>query len=96
MVDADEARLPLRIDGNVRVGASPHLNPGDPTMVPMAFPLNGVFLERAGDYWFVLSIDGNELGRYRIRAVQAVPATQPPLHPTGGGADPGGEDGEEE
>lgn len=76
MVNADEERLPLRIDGELRVGASPHLNPGDPTVVSMAFPLNGLTLERAGDYWFVLSVNGNELNRYRIRAVQSVPIPQ--------------------
>ncbi len=76
MVDADEGRLPLRIDGELRVGASPHMNPGDPTLVPMAFALNGLTLERAGDYWFVLSVDGKELKRYRIRALQSVPVPQ--------------------
>lgn len=89
MVGADEERLPLRIDGNLRVGAAPHMSPGEPTTVPMAFPLNGVYLERAGDYWFVLSVDGNELGRYRIRAIQA-PFVQPPLRA------PNGDDAEEE
>jgi hypothetical protein len=77
MVDADEERLPLKIEGNVRVGAAPHLNPGEPSILPLAFPLNGVYLERAGDYWFVLSVDGDELARYRIRAVQTVPVPQP-------------------
>jgi hypothetical protein len=76
IVDADEERLPFRIDGNVRVGAHPHLNPGDPSLVSMAFPLNGLTLERAGDYWFVLSVDGNELKRYRVRAIQSVPIPQ--------------------
>ena len=69
MVDADEERLPLKIGGSIRIGASPDLKPGDPTIVPLAFPLNGVSLERAGDYWFVLSVDEKELARYRIRAV---------------------------
>jgi hypothetical protein len=53
----------------------------------MAFPLNGVSLGRAGDYWFVLSVDGDEIARYRIRAVQA-PFIQPPLRePNGGDAE---------
>ena len=77
MVDADEERLPLKIEGSVRVGAAPHLNPGEPSTLPLAFPLNGVYLERAGDYWFVLSVDGDEIARYRIRAVQTVPVQQP-------------------
>jgi hypothetical protein len=76
MVDADEERLPLKIEGNVRVGAAPHLNPGEPSTLPLAFPLNGVLLERAGDYWFVLSVDGDELARYHIRAIQMVSVPQ--------------------
>jgi hypothetical protein len=77
MVDADEECLPLKIEGSVRVGAAPHLNSGEPSTLPLAFPLNGVYLERAGDYWFVLSVDGDEIARYRIRAVQTVPVQQP-------------------
>jgi len=77
MVDADEERLPLTIEGDIRVGPAPHMNPGEPSTLPLAFPLNGVYLERAGDYWFVLSVDGAELARYRIRAVQTVPVSQP-------------------
>ena len=76
LVDADEERLPLKIEGNVRVGAAPHLNPGEPSTLPLAFPLNGVLLERAGDYWFVLSVDGDELARYHIRAIQMVSVPQ--------------------
>jgi hypothetical protein len=76
LVDADEERLPFRIDGEVRVGANPHMRPGDPSIVSMPFPLNGLALERAGDYWFVLSVNGNELRRYHIRAIQSVPVPQ--------------------
>jgi hypothetical protein len=76
IVDVDEEPLPFRIDGDVRVGAPAHMRPGDPSLVPMAFPLNGLTLERAGDYWFVLSVDGNELKRYRVRAIQSVPIPQ--------------------
>ena len=77
MVDADEERLPLKIEGDVRVGPAPHMNPGEPSTLPLTFPLNGLTLERAGDYWFVLSVNGEELARYRIRALQMVPIPQP-------------------
>ena len=76
MVDADEARLPLRIEGNVRVGPAPHMNPGEPSTLSFTFPLNGVRIERVGDYFFVLSVDDDELARYRIRAIQLVPVPQ--------------------
>lgn len=90
MVDADEVRLPLKIEGNVRVSAAPHMNPGEPSTLPLAFPLNGVSIERAGDYWFVLSVNGNELTRYRIRAIHTVPVPQLPFDA------PDGDDAEEE
>lgn len=90
MVDADEQRLPLRIDGGVRVGPTPYMNPGEPSTLPLAFPLHGVAVDRAGDYWFVLSVDGNEIARYRIRAVHTVPVPQLPFD------DPDGDDAEKE
>src|SRR5919112_144842 len=77
MVDADEEPLPLKIEGDVRVGAAPFMAPGEPSTLPLAFPLNGVRLDRAGDYFFVLSVDEREIARYRMRAVQLVPVSQP-------------------
>jgi hypothetical protein len=77
MVDADEVRLPLRIEGDIRVGPAPHMRPGEPSTLSFAFQLNGVHLEHTGDYWFVLSVDEDELARYRIRAIQVVPVFQP-------------------
>jgi len=90
MIDEDDNVLPLRIEGHIRVGASPNLRPGDPTIVPIAFPLPGMTIEHTGDYWFVLTIDGNEKARYRIRAVQ-VGSVYPPASEA-----PGGEGAEEE
>jgi hypothetical protein len=86
LLDPDEESLPFRIDGNIRVGASPHLNRGDPSVIALAFPLEGLVLERAGEYCFVLSIDENELKRYRIRAIQS-PPVQLPFDAPGGGDD---------
>jgi hypothetical protein len=90
MVDVDENPLPLRIEGDLRVGAPPHLNPGDPSLVPMAFPLTGSTIERAGEYWFILSVDGKELRRYQIRAVQVITGPTMPSQSSGSN------DGEEE
>jgi len=84
LIDADDNPLALRIEGNIRVGAAPNLKPGDPTTIPMAFPLNGMTIEHAGDYWFVLSIDGTEKARYRIRAVQVGPIPPPTSEAPGG------------
>jgi hypothetical protein len=82
--DHDEESLPFRIDGEFRLGASPHLNRGDPSIVSLAFPLDGLVLERAGEYSFVLSIDEKELKRYRIHAIQSPPIHLPPNVPGGG------------
>jgi hypothetical protein len=89
LLGPEQESLPFKIDGKFRVGAAPHLNRGDPSIISLAFPLEGLVLERAGEYAFVLSIDGNELRRYRIHAIQSPPIRQP------SGA-PGGDDGEDE
>ena len=69
MVDADENPAPLRVEGKFRVGASPDLKRGDPTLMPIAIPVNGLRIERPGDYSFRLSLDGEEMSRYQFRAV---------------------------
>lgn len=95
LMDADGVEVPIVIDARFRVGSSPQMRSGDPTTLPLALtlPLN---LTKAGDYSFVLSVDGTELERYPIRVVQQVPvvalsASSPPL--AGGGDDPGPEGG---
>ena len=74
MVDPDGAALALKIDGNFRVGADPNMNYGDPTLMPFALPVHNLLIQGPGDYSFVFSIDGKELGRYPIRVMQvAIP-----------------------
>lgn len=70
MEDADGQKLSLNIEGEFRVGAGPDMRLGDPTIMPVAVALNGVTIEKAGDYSFVLSIDGSEIARYQVRAAQ--------------------------
>ena len=79
----DGENLPFRVDGGFRLGVSPHLNRGDPSIMPLAFPLEGLVLTRAGEYCFILSIDGSELKRCRVRAIQSPPVHQPPEAPGG-------------
>lgn len=89
MEDANREKLPsLKIEGEFRVGASPHLEPGEPTVLPVAFPLDGLTIDRAGDYWFVLSVDGGEIDRFRVHAMQiGMVAVQLPEDPATGGGD---------
>ena len=71
MEDERRKKLPsFKIEGEFRVGASPALEPHEPSVIPFAIPLNALNIERTGDYWFVLSVDGGEIDRFRIRAVQ--------------------------
>lgn len=75
---------PLKIEGGFRVTPSPDSEPGEASLLPLAVPLTGLSLERAGEYWFVLSIDGKEVARYRVRAAQVgVMAQLLPQTPTG-------------
>ena len=82
--DADGNVLPPRIEGQFRIGAAPDLRVGDPTVMPLAGIVNNLMIERAGDYSFVLKVDGDEIARYTIRAVQA------PLQISVGGPTPEG------
>jgi hypothetical protein len=75
----------VKIEGGLRVAPSPDAEPGEPARVPLAVPLTGFSLPRAGDYWFVLSIDDQEVDRTGIRARQVGVIGQVlPQMPTGG------------
>lgn len=69
LLDADGGTLPLVIDANFRVSSNPSMRPGDPTTLPIALTIP-LAVERAGDYSFVLSVDGTELDRYPFRVIQ--------------------------
>jgi len=74
MEDADGNVLPLEATGDFRVGAQAKMRVGDPTLMPVVIPITGLKIDKPGDYSFTFSIDGTELGRYQVRAVQvAVP-----------------------
>src|ERR1700689_699154 len=69
--DADGGSLPARFDGQFRVGTAPNMRVGDFTIMPIAALATNFLLERPGDYAAVLSVDGNELARWRFRAGQS-------------------------
>ena len=74
MEDSDGRKLPLSVSGDFRVGASPEMRYGDPTLMPLSVSINGLKIEAPGDYIFSLSIDGAEIERFSIRSVHvAVP-----------------------
>jgi hypothetical protein len=83
--EAGETNPVVSIQGGFRVAPMPDAEPGEPSQVPLAVPLTGLSLPRAGDYWFVLSINGHEVARHKVRAVQVGVITQMlPQTPTGG------------
>lgn len=75
----------VRLEGGFRALPAPDAEPGEPTNWPVAVPLTGFSLPRAGNYYFVLSVNGGEVARYRVRAMQVGVVTQmPPQSPIGG------------
>ncbi|MDQ6947197.1 MAG: hypothetical protein M3256_13235 [Actinomycetota bacterium] len=70
MEDSDGRKQPLRIEGNFRVGAGADMNYGDPTVMPVVVPVHNLVVSRPGNYSFIFAVDGEELGRYPVRAIQ--------------------------
>jgi len=81
MQDVDGHEFPLRVDGEFQVGAPPDIQYGDPTVMPLAIPLNNIVFERPGSYVFTLAVDGEEIDRYAIRAYHVAVPVQLNLAP---------------
>ena len=81
--------LPFEVRATFRSGTTPFMNPGEPTILPLAFPLL-LSLPQPGRYCFTLSVDEEELDRYsfRVRQVSQVVALPPPAS-AGGSPGPG-------
>jgi hypothetical protein len=84
MVDPDGRQLPFRAEGKFRVGASPMMEYGDPSILPVCVPVVNLLLERPGEYAFTFTI-GEELARYSVWAMQVgepmqfnIPQSPPP------------------
>lgn len=79
----------VKIEGGFRSLPASDAEPGEPANWPLAVPLTGFSLPRAGHYYFVLSINGSEVARYNVRAMQVGVITQMlPQTPTGGSGEP--------
>lgn len=91
--DADGNPLSFRVEGQFRFGTEPQKRVGDPSMMTVAVPVTGVVLEKTGDYAFVLKLDGSEVARYLLQAVQAVVAGPMIIPPGWSAAQPPVEDG---
>lgn len=80
--------LPFQIAGKFRAEIAPGVREGDPAVIPMAFVVEGMLVERPGDYAFVLRVEGREIDRYPLRAIHQVVAV-PMAFPAFGGAPSG-------
>ena len=68
-VDADENALPLRIEGEVRVGADASMDFGESSLVLFTAMVANVPIPKPGSYSFTLAVAGQELDRYQVKAL---------------------------
>jgi Family of unknown function (DUF6941) len=72
LMDEDGKSLGVEAKGNLRVGAPAALPPGALSIVPIVTPFHNVSIPEPKGYVFVVSLEGEELGRIRFRALQTV------------------------
>jgi hypothetical protein len=68
--DEDRRELPLKIEGNFRVGADIHLRHGDPSVINIGGTVTNVVFERPGHYHLRLRVDDEELSRWDLQVIQ--------------------------
>jgi hypothetical protein len=69
--DADGKAQPLDVRGTFRAAPGLQSKYGEPNVIPITVPIHGLPFEAAGDFAFVLRVDGTELARYPIRVIQS-------------------------
>jgi hypothetical protein len=82
--DEDWRELPLRIEGNFRVGADILLRHGDPSVINIGGTVTNVVFERPGHYHLRLQVDGEDLSRWDLQVIQlpsGFPSSATPGHP---------------
>jgi hypothetical protein len=70
LTSPENQELDFKVEGQFRVGASPDMRLGDPTIMPIAVNANAVRLETPGHYKFVFAVDDKPLAFWRLRALQ--------------------------
>jgi len=68
--DADGKPLPMEIRGSFRAAPGLQSKYGEPNVIPITVPIQGLAFEAPGDFAFVLRVDGTELARYPFRVYQ--------------------------
>jgi uncharacterized protein DUF6941 len=69
--DADGKEHGLDVRGSFRAAPGLESRYGEPNVIPITVPINGLPFDAPGDFAFVLRVDGNELARYPIRVLQS-------------------------
>ena len=69
--DADGKEQGLDIRGSFRAAPGLESRYGEPNVIPITVPIHGLPFTAAGDFAFVLRVDGTELARYPIRVIQS-------------------------
>jgi hypothetical protein len=68
--DEDRRELPLKIEGNFRVGADILLRHGDPSVINIGGTVTNVVFERPGHYHLLLRVDDEPLSRWDLQVIQ--------------------------
>lgn len=71
LMDEDGKKLGVSAKGRLRVGDQANLPPGAPSVVPLVSPFYNVRFPEAKGYTFVVHHLDQELGRIRLRVVEA-------------------------
>ncbi|GAC1611228.1 MAG: hypothetical protein NVS3B26_22710 [Mycobacteriales bacterium] len=67
--DADGRPQSLDVRGSFRAAPGLESKYGEPNVIPITVPVYGLPFDAAGEFAFVLRVDGTELARYPIRVI---------------------------
>lgn len=82
LVDQDEKPAGVKIEGMFRSAPTIESRFGAPGLTPVAVPIQGLQIDRPGEYVFKISVDGDELDRYSFDVIQIANVNvQPPASP---------------
>jgi hypothetical protein len=84
MIDGDGKEMPVRIEGEFRVGADPQLRHGDPSVLAFGATVTNLIIERTGNYRLLLTLDNapDHIAEWEIQAVQNPTASPSPVRRT--------------
>lgn len=62
------------LGGQFNLGRPPDLGPGDEQVAPFAVNINGLVLQSAGNYRFVIAVDGRDIKELSFRVILLQPS----------------------